>query len=91
MSRIYSSDPYCTIHHLIKEYLDTSYYGDCIVKFELSYNGAEWDTMKEIALLDEDFNVYFVNDWCEGQHYIRNVTIQHIDELTITGEVLYSE
>lgn len=66
----------------IKQYCDATYYGDCIVSFEQSYDNIYYEKCIEYVTVNFDY-IEYLNDWWEGQEYIRNIVVKHLDEITL--------
>lgn len=81
------SDLYDMVADKIQAFCQATYYGNVIASFDQSYDGKEWDHQVEFASFEnEDFEiVVFDNDWCEGQGYIRNLKIWHLED---SGEIV---
>jgi len=59
-----------------------------IVSIGISYDGEKWEYMNEVAypldyLCSE---IEFLNDWWEGQQYIKLLGIESVSNLKINGE-----
>ena len=67
----------------IREFCEETYYGDIICSFEQSYDGKEWTKESEFASFENGTDLIYENDWNEGQTYLRNLRIWHLDELRI--------
>ena len=72
---------YDTVADKVVEFCKKTYPYDCFVKFEMSYDGKEWDTVSCVVECDIDYNIIFQWDFCEGQEYIRNFKICHTNEV----------
>lgn len=76
------TDAYTFVSEKLIQFCEKSYYGDCICIFEQSYDGIDWDLMSEFATFNEGFDiVVFNNDWNEGQTWVRNLKILHIEDV----------
>ena len=75
-----SKNLYEIVGDKIREFCDNSYYGDIIISFEQSYNGKEWTKEVEFASFDGCTDLYYENDWNEGQKYIRKLRIWHLED-----------
>ena len=79
---------YDIVAGLVYNFCDETYYfSTCIVRFEQSYDGLVWTEETEIAFFEKDDGFVFDTDWCEGQTYIRNLQICHLDEVRFPNEV----
>ena len=72
-------DLYSYISKEIFKYLNRTYYSDCVVEFEQSYDGINWTEEREFIIL-RDKEIY-MTDWNEGQHFIRNLKICHFEQM----------
>lgn len=64
----------------IEFYLNHTYYDDCVIEFEQSYDGINWTEEREfVELINSD--IIFSRDWNEGQKYIRNLKICHFGQM----------
>lgn len=86
-----ADDLYQIVADKVREYCDINGYDDCIIKFEISYDGVEWEPHTEFVCLDwnEADLFIFYNDWCEGQRYLRNLRIIHLSEVNFTSAFTY--
>ena len=75
-----SKDLYDIVADKVIEFCRKTYYDDCLVKFEISYDMKEWDTVTCVVECDVRENIVFQWDFCEGQKYIRNFRICHTSE-----------
>ena len=72
-------DLYGYVSMEIYKYLERTYYTDCVVEFEQSYDGINWTEEREfISLCNNDI---YMTDWNEGQHFIRNLKICHFKQM----------
>ena len=75
-----SKDLYDIVADRVIEFCRKTWYYDCLTKFEISYDGKEWDTVTCVVECDVHANIIFQWDFCEGQKYIRNFRICHTTE-----------
>lgn len=75
-------DLYDIVSVKIIEFCNKTYYSDIVVSFEQSYDGKEWSKEIEFATFDSDHfdTVVFNMDWNEGQTYLRNLRIWHLED-----------
>lgn len=78
-----SKDLYNIVANKVVEFCKKTYPYDCFVKFEISYDGKEWDKISCVVECDIDYNIVFQWDFCEGQKHIRHFRICHTDEAEI--------
>ena len=82
-----AKDLYGVVAEAVYKFCDDTYYHTCIAKFEQSSDGKEWTDETEIVYFDNCTDLVFDTDWCEGQKYIRNIRICHLDEVLFPSEV----
>lgn len=75
-----SADLYDIVGDRIREFCDKTYYGDIIISFEQSYDGKEWTKEVEFATFYNGTNLCYENDWNEGQTFLRNLRIWHLED-----------
>ena len=75
-------DLYDIVSVKIIEFCNKTYYSDIVVSFEQSYDGKEWSKEIEFATFDSDHfdTIVFNMDWNEGQTYLRNLRIWHLED-----------
>ena len=76
-------DLYDIVADKVIEFCKKEYPYDCFVKFEMSYDGKEWEQVSCVVECDNDYHIIFQWDFCEGQKYIRNFNICHTSEAEI--------
>ena len=64
----------------IIEFCDKTYYADIVCSFEQSYDGKEWTKEVEFASFENGTDLYYENDWNEGQTHIQNLRIWHLED-----------
>lgn len=69
----------------IREFCNKTYYNDIVFSFEQSYDGVNWTKEVEFAYFKNGTELWYLNDWNEGQKYIRNLRIWHLED---SGEVV---
>ena len=74
---------YDVVGDKIREFCEKTYYGGIICSFEQSYDGKEWTKESEFASFENCTDLCYENDWNEGQTYLQNLRIWHLDELYI--------
>lgn len=75
-----SKDLYKFVGARIRAFCDRTYYSEIVFSFEQSYDGKEWTKEIEFATLYNGTDICFENDWNEGQTYIRNLRIWHLED-----------
>lgn len=80
---------YSKVEEYVKRYWDVTCDCDVIVAIETSYDGVSWNFNNEIASPYQS-GVEWLNDWREGEKYIRIHGIQGVDTLDVSGG-LYEE
>lgn len=84
---------YGEIDKYVERYWDVYGSGDVIVGIETSYDGVEWRYNNEIAtvyLPSVRGEVEWLNDWWEGEKYIRLHGIQSVETINVY-DGLYEE
>ena len=74
------TDLYDFVGDRIREFCDKTYYADIVCSFEQSYDGKEWTKEVEFANFENGTDLYYENDWNEGQTHIRNLRIWHLED-----------
>lgn len=79
---------YDVIVNRINRYYKVHNRDTVIVSIGISYDGEKWEYMNEVAypldyLCSE---IEFLNDWWEGQQYIKLLGIESVSNLKINGE-----
>ena len=64
----------------IIEFCERTYYGSIVFSFEQSYDGKEWTKEVEFASFENCTDLYYENDWNEGQTYLQNLRIWHLED-----------
>lgn len=75
-----TKDLYDIVADKVIEFCKKEYPYDCFVKFEMSYDGKEWEQVSCVVECDNDYHIIFQWDFCEGQKYIRNFKICHTSD-----------
>ena len=78
---------YDVVSEYVADYWTKNYYSEVIVLLEISYNGEIFYKCNEIVY-PNNTDVEFLNDWWEGQKYIKILGIISVDEVE---KVLESE
>lgn len=80
---------YDVIGEYIRRYWDHNVYEDVIVSIGVSYNGRTYTEYNEIAspYFENSNFVEFLNDWWEGEKYIRLFGIKRVSAFDITGGI----
>lgn len=80
---------YDVIREYICRYWDHNAYEDVIVSIGASYDGKTYTHYNEVAspYFETDNFVEFLNDWWEGEKYIRLFGIKPISAFNITGGI----
>lgn len=81
---------YDAVGEYIKRYWSHNIYNTVIVSMETSYDGKTYDIRKEVACPYKFDDIEFLNDWWEGEKFIRLFGIKDIEELDISGGI-YTE
>lgn len=80
---------YDVVAEYVYEYWAQTYYGTAIVFLEISYDGKDYYKTNEIVECNNGEIEAFLNDWWEGQEYIRINGIINIDEID-TNEATFA-
>lgn len=69
----------------VRKFWESTYYGDVIISFDQSYDGKEWTHEVEyVQFYPDDIDlVCYLHDWSEGQTYIQNLRIWHLEDSEI--------
>lgn len=81
---------YDVIGEYIRRYWKNNIYTDVIVSLGTSYDGDVYDLHKEVASPCGFDDIEFLNDWWEGETYIKLFGIKTVEELDISGGI-YTE
>lgn len=75
---------YEAVGKYVEEYLNEHCWDDSIVELEISYDGKDWDRIKEIVCPTNNCReLEWLNDWWEGQRYINIIGMANIDEIDV--------
>ena len=75
---------YDAVGKYVEEYLNRNCWDDLIVELEISYDGKDWDRIKEIVCPTNNCReLKWLNDWWEGQRYINIIGMANIDEIDV--------
>ena len=79
---------YSVIENRINRYYKTHIQDTVVVSLGISYDGENWEYMNEVAYPLDYLNsaIEFLNDWWEGQRYIKLFGIESVSNLKIDGE-----
>lgn len=78
---------YDVIGDYIRRYWKHNGYTDVIVSIAISYDGNKYYAYKEVASPENFDDIMYLNDWWEGEKYIKLFGIQSVDELDISGGI----
>lgn len=84
-------DGYEAVAEYIDRYCRRTAYQDVVVSIATSYDGKDYNLLNEVVFPDnccDDF--IFLNDWWEGEKFIKILGIKGVSELEIHGG-LYEE
>ena len=76
---------YDIVGEYIRRYWERNIYDDVIVSMAVSYDGNKYYTCKEIASPENFSDIMYLNDWWEGEKFIKLFGIKAIDEIDISG------
>lgn len=74
---------YDVVGKLAQNYFDHNSMDDLVIRIGTSYDGVNYDIRNEIVFI-ENCETVFLNDWWEGQDFIRVYGIQSIPNLDIS-------
>lgn len=75
---------YDAVEEYVEKYWKQNGYATAIVSLETSYDGREYRRENEVVSPTEDFEACeFLNDWWEGEEYIRLIGIINVHEIDI--------
>ena len=77
---------YDIVAEYIHRYWCNNIYNTVLVSMETSYDGKTYDVRKEVACPCND-NVEFLNDWWEGEKFIRLFGIKDIEKIDVSGGI----
>lgn len=75
---------YDAVAILIWNYFKHNPMDDLVIRIGISYNGYDYDIENELVLI-ENGSFEFLNDWWEGQMFIRVYGIRYVPTLDISG------
>lgn len=78
---------YDAVDEYIYKYWKHHGHGDVIIYLGISYNGNVYDYSKEVASPYNPIGVEYLNDWWEGQKFIKIFGIKSVDKLDISGGI----
>ena len=81
---------YDAVDEYVQRYWDRNGHDDVIVSLGISYNGNFYAFSKEVVSPHYPIGVEYLNDWWEGQKFIKILGIKSVEELDISGG-LYEE
>lgn len=81
---------YDAVGEYIRRYWEHNIWEDVVVSLGVSYDGKTYDLYKEVASPYSLYDIEYLNDWWEGQKFIRIFGVKAISELDISGG-LYEE
>ena len=80
----YKEIGYDVVGKYVEEYLNEHCWDDSIVELETSYDGKDWDRIKEIVCPTNNCReLKWLNDWWEGQRYINIIGMANVDEIDV--------
>ena len=83
---------YDVVGEYILRYWKHNVYEDVVVSIAVSYNGRTYDLYNEIAMPSDDFDdIVFLNDWWEGEKFIKLYAIEGVSELKLCGGIYEDE
>lgn len=74
---------YGIVSEYIKKYWEHHCTEDVIVSIEISRDGKNYERLNEVASPYDMYDVEYLNDWWEGEKYIRVTGIQGISDIKI--------
>ena len=74
---------YDVVAECVREYWDQTYYGTVIVWMAISNDGEKYCRFNEVVI-PQDGDIEFLNDWWEGEKYIKIYGIANLDDIEMT-------
>lgn len=78
---------YNAVGDYIRRYWKHNIYETVIVSLGISYDGENYELVKEVASPYNFDDIEFLYDWWEGQEYIKLFGIQTISEVDVSGGI----
>ena len=78
---------YNAVGEYVRRYWEHNIWDDVIVSLATSYDGETYIELKEVVSPDIHDNEEFLNDWWEGERFIKLFGIQAFSELDISGGI----
>ena len=78
---------YDVIGEYLRRYWNRNFYDTVIVSLATSYNGQKYSLLKEIASPYNYDDIEFLNDWWEGEKYIKLFGIKSIQDVDVNGGI----
>lgn len=78
---------YDIVGEYIMRYWEYNIYTTVIVSVGLSYDGVNYSLYKEVAYPDEAGDIEYLNDWHEGERFIKLFGIEAVDKLDVYGGI----
>ena len=76
---------YDAVGEYIRRYWEHNIWEDVVVSLGVSYDGKTYEFCKEVASPYNFDDIEYLNDWWEGQEFIKIFGIKAISELDIEG------
>jgi hypothetical protein len=76
---------YDAVGEYIRRYWEHNIWEDVVVSLGVSYDGETYDIYKEVASPYNFDDIEYLNDWWEGQEFIKIFGVKAIRELDIEG------
>lgn len=81
---------YDVIGEYIRRYWNHNIYTDVIIPIGTSHDGQNYSLTKEVASPHNFDDIMYLNDWWEGEKFIRLFGIISLDEINVSGGI-YTE
>ena len=78
---------YDAVGEYIQRYWKHNITDDVVVSIGVSHDGRSYELSNEIASPHNCDDILFLNDWWEGEKFIRIYGIQSVDALDISGGI----
>jgi len=78
---------YDAVADYIQRYWEHNITDTVVVSLGISYDGSTYELVKEVASPIDFNDVEFLNDWWEGQKFIRLIGIRTVQELDVRGGI----
>lgn len=78
---------YDKVADYVRRYWEHNIFTDVVVSIGVSYNGVDYSLLKEVASPHGVDDVEFLNDWWEGERFIKLFGIKSLEQIDIFGGI----